>query len=160
MQETTTALAHGVPEPSRSGTCRFRSSTPNASYDSLHPGFGAPLPAGVTATAEEYPLWLITQLERLVVFAGVMASLTVDGGVAPARGLGGVHGVVRGPQEFRGIPIVVGLEHHYTDTRGNRDVVLAVPDWLNDGAVQVVGNSSDVSPTAPRQKQHDELVAG
>jgi len=64
MQETTTVLVHGVPETEPIWDTLVPLLDAERIVRLSPPGFGAPLPAGFTATADEYRLWLIGELER------------------------------------------------------------------------------------------------
>ena len=64
MQETTTVLVHGVPETEPIWDTLVPLLDAERIVRLSPPGFGAPLPAGFTATADEYRIWLISELER------------------------------------------------------------------------------------------------
>jgi pimeloyl-ACP methyl ester carboxylesterase len=61
----TTALVHGNPETSAVWDTLLPLLEPTHIVRLSPPGFGAPVPAGFSATFEEYRLWLIGELEKL-----------------------------------------------------------------------------------------------
>jgi pimeloyl-ACP methyl ester carboxylesterase len=63
MQQTTTVLVHGVPESPEIWNSLVPLLKPKQIVRLSPPGFGSPVPAGFTATAEEYRLWLVAELE-------------------------------------------------------------------------------------------------
>lgn len=65
MADTNTVLVHGVPETAAIWNNVLPLLKPKHVIRLSPPGFGAPVPAGFTATAEEYRLWLISELEEL-----------------------------------------------------------------------------------------------
>jgi pimeloyl-ACP methyl ester carboxylesterase len=64
MDETTTVLVHGVPETAPIWDTLVPLLERERVVRLSPPGFGAPVPTGFTATAEEYRLWLISRLEE------------------------------------------------------------------------------------------------
>lgn len=64
MPATTTVLVHGVPETAQIWNTLVPLLEPPRVVRLSPPGFGTTIPTGFTATAEEYRLWLISELER------------------------------------------------------------------------------------------------
>jgi pimeloyl-ACP methyl ester carboxylesterase len=64
MPQPVTVLVHGVPETAAIWNTLTPLLEPARVIRLSPPGFGAPIPTGFSATAEEYRLWLISELEK------------------------------------------------------------------------------------------------